>query len=142
MSLLRFCDIYDDHLKVSGKRGERVVPITPELRDMLCLLQDSRSEDSPIFVNERNGHYLTVWGLRKVVKQAFNVAGITGVKPTPYTLRHSFAGDFLARGGDLATLQKILGHSNITTTMIYTHISDRAVADAYRKHGPRANNII
>lgn len=53
-----------------------------------------------------------------------------------------FAKDFTTQlmDGVFATLQRILGHSKVETTMIYTHIADRAVVDSYRKHGPRANN--
>lgn len=137
----RFCDIYDEHIEVSGKTGERFVPITPELKDLLKSLRNGRSADSAIFVDDR-GHQLTSWGLRKVVKRAFRAAGINTVRATPYTLRHSFAGEFLGNGGDLATLQKILGHAKIETTMIYTHITDKAMVESYRRHGPRANNSL
>lgn len=136
---LRFCDIHEDHIRVAGKRGERIVPITPQTRDRLLSLQGSRPSDSAVFTRD-DGHPLTYWGLRKIVDTAFKKAGITGVKVCPYTLRHSFAGDFLARGGDLATLQKILGHANVKTTMIYTHIADQQVMDSYRRHGPSAIN--
>ncbi|NVM23476.1 MAG: tyrosine-type recombinase/integrase [Desulfobacterales bacterium] len=136
---LRFCDIYEDHIRVSGKRGERIVPITPQSRDGLLSLQGSRPADSAVFTRD-DDHALTYWGLRKIVGTAFKKAGITGVKLCPYTLRHSFGGDFLARGGDLATLQKILGHANVKTTMIYTHIADTQVMDSYRQHGPSAIN--
>ncbi len=134
---LRFCDIYQDHVKVAGKRGERIVPVTVETTDRLFALQGSRPSDSPVFLGN-NGQALTHWGIRKVVQRAFAAAGIRGVKACPYTLRHSFGGDFLAQGGDLAMLQRILGHANIKTTMIYTHIADKAVMDSYRQHGPGA----
>ena len=136
---LRFCDIYEETLEVSGKTGERMVPASPGLRDMLLSLRNGRPADSVVFVDGR-GHPLTTWGLRKVIKRAFRAAGISGVKATPYTLRHSFAGEFLANGGDLATLQKILGHKDIETTMIYTHIADKAMVDVYRRNASRATN--
>lgn len=136
---LRFCDIHEEHIEVSGKTGERIIPIRPEMRNMLLSLKDSRSADAPVFTNNQ-GYALTRWGFGKVVKRAFNAARIKGVKACPYTLRHSFGGDFLAQGGDVASLQKILGHKNITTTMIYTHIADKAVFDAYRRYAPGANN--
>ena len=137
---LRFCDIHEGHIEVSGKTGERIIPIRPKMRLMLLSLKDSRSADAPVFTSDNNGAALTRWGLHKVVKRAFATADIKGVKACPYTLRHSFGGDFLAQGGDVATLQRILGHKNVTTTMIYTHIADKAVFDAYRRHGPGANN--
>lgn len=134
---LRFCDIYEDHIEVSGKVGERMVPALPELRDMLLSLQNGRSADSPVFMGDR-GHPLTTWGLSKVIRRAFRAAGISNA--SPYTLRHSFAGEFLANGGDVATLQKILGHRDIKTTMIYTHIADKAMVDVYRRNVRGANN--
>lgn len=135
---LRFCDIYEDHIKVTGKKGERIVPITAETRDRLLAFQGNRPSDSPVFLGKKGA--LTQWGIRKVIKRAFAAAGIRGVKACPYTLRHSFGGDFLAQGGDVAILQRILGHANIKTTMIYTHIADKAVMSGYQKHGPRADN--
>lgn len=136
---LRFCDIYEDHIRVSGKSGGRIVPVTPQTRDGMLQLQGSRPSGSPVFTAD-NGHALTYWGLRKIVATAFRKAGIATVKQGPYTLRHSFGGDFLAQGGDLAMLQKILGHANIKTTMIYTHIADRQVMNSYRRYGPSAVN--
>jgi len=136
---LRFCDIYEDHIRVSGKSGGRIVPITPQTRDGMLQLQGSRPSGSPVFTAD-DGHALTYWGLRKIVATAFRKAGITAVKQGPYTLRHSFGGDFLAQGGDVATLQKILGHANIKTTMIYTHIADKQVMNSYRRYGPSAIN--
>lgn len=139
---LRFCDIYEGHIEVSGKGSKgRSVPIPPELRVELLALQNGRRANLAVFVNEW-GRPLTTWGLRKVVRRAFIAAGITGVKLTPYTIRHSFGGDFLARGGNLASLQRILGHASVKTTMRYTHLSDKAVADDYHSHMPRASNCL
>lgn len=128
---LRFCDIYDDHIKVWGKRGERVVPINAETRSLLLSLQQGQPSDNPVI-------RLTEWGLRKVVRRAFRAAGIAGVRASPYTLRHSFGGDYLARGGDLATLQKILGHANVKTTMVYIHLADKQMFSSYKRYGPGA----
>ena len=136
---LRFCDIYDDHIEVCGKKGDRFIPITYELKDALLSLQDGRPSDAAVFVN-KYGNPMTEPRLRKVVRQAFNKAGIDTARPTPYTLRHSFAGEFLNNGGNIAALRQILGHSKIETTMIYTHISDKSVVESYRKYGPRGNN--
>jgi len=138
--LLRFCDIFKDHLQISGKMGARMVPIMAELRVLLLSLQNGRPADSPVFLADNSDTFLTTWGLRKMVRRAFELAGITGVTACPYTLRHSFGGDFLDRGGDLASLQKIMGHTDIKTTMVYTHISDRQVVKAYQR--TRANNTL
>ena len=136
---LRFCDIYEGHIEVAGKGGKgRSVPISPELRVELLALQNGQRADLAVFSNNW-GRPLTTWGLRKVVRRAFIAAGITGVSLTPYTIRHSFGGDFLAAGGNLASLQRILGHASVKTTMRYTHLSDKAVVDDYQRHMPGAN---
>jgi site-specific recombinase XerD len=137
---LRFCDIYKDHIEVSGKRGERMVPVTAELRDKLLSLRDGRPADAPVFIGDR-GEPLSRWGISRVIRDAYRAASIDMRKAHPYVLRHSFAAEFLANGGDLATLQKILGHKRITTTMRYTHISDKAMVDIYRRTVRGANNI-
>lgn len=129
---LRFSDIYDDHLQVFGKTGERVVPAAPELCYLLRALRDGRPADSAIFLADR-GAPLSGSGLRKVVRRAFKAAGINAAKAHPYTLRHSFADDFLDKGGDLGNLQQILGHRKIETTIRYTHISPKQMLDTYRR---------
>jgi len=100
---------------------------------MLLSLQNGKPGDWAVIP-------LSTWGLRKVVKRAFEAAGIWGVRTSPYALRHSFGGHFLAQGGDIAMLQRILGHRNVKDTMRYTHIADKAVFEAYRRYGPRVTN--
>ena len=92
--------------------------------------------ETRLFVNSR-GSGLTRQGLYKVVKRHAASAGLAG-KMSPHTLRHSFATHLLAGGCDLRSVQEMLGHADIATTQIYTHLSAERLKDAYFEAHPRA----
>jgi len=131
------------YLKVRGKGGkERLVPIgemaAVQLDDYLLhgrpkLLRERQA--ATLFVN-RSAVGLTRQGLWKIVKRYVCQAGIT--KPiSPHTLRHSFATHLLEGGADLRSLQHLLGHADISTTQIYTHIVQQRLQAVYQMHHPR-----
>ena len=131
-------------LRARGKGSkERIVPIGREAvlatriyldrgRPALVGLRD----DAHLIVNRRGGG-LTRQGLYKIVQRYARDAGLEG-RMSPHTLRHTFATHLLAGGCDLRSLQEMLGHADIATTQIYTHLSAERLKDAYFRAHPRA----
>ena len=137
-------DLDEGVLRARGKGSkERLVPIGSSavgaLRHYVArgrpALVGDRAEDH-LFVNRRGGG-LTRQGLYKIVQRHARTAGLDE-KMSPHTLRHSFATHLLAGGCDLRSLQEMLGHADIATTQIYTHLSAERLKDVYYEAHPRA----
>ena len=98
-----------------------------------------RADPGTLFVN-RAGRALSRQGLWGILKKAARRAGVRGAV-SPHTLRHSFASHLLERGADLRSIQAMLGHADISTTQIYTHLPTSAIREMYRKYHPRAQRL-
>jgi integrase/recombinase XerD len=137
-------DLHEGFLRARGKGSkERLVPlgrkaitaISAYLRGGRQKLVGDRHE-ARLFVNFRGGP-LSRQGLYKIVQRNARTAGLAG-QMSPHTLRHSFATHLLAGGCDLRAVQEMLGHADIATTQMYTHLSGEHLRDAYFKAHPRA----
>lgn len=132
-------------LQTIGKGDkERIIPlgdyaihwIERYLEEARPALTKKTPNELHLFVNN-HGHGLSRQGIWKNLKTIVREAGINK-EVTPHTLRHSFATHLLENGADLRTVQELLGHADISTTQIYTHITKKRMTDVYKQHFPRA----
>ena len=140
----RDVDIDEGLAVVFGKGAkERIVPVgraarsalVTYLREVRPRLIRGRAEGT-VFLNAR-GRPLSRMGVWKILRKHVRRAGITK-RVTPHTLRHSFATHLLEGGADLAAVQEMLGHADIATTQIYTHVEREYLRDVHRRYHPRA----
>jgi integrase/recombinase XerD len=137
-------DLDEQVLRARGKGSkERVVPIgraaARAVRDYLARGRPRLVGTRPLpqlFVNFRGGP-LTRQGLYKIVRRHARTAGLAD-RMSPHTLRHTFATHLLAGGCDLRSVQEMLGHADVATTQLYTHLSSQRLKDVYFKAHPRA----
>ena len=148
-----------NEFSVTGKGGKRrVVFLSDEASEYLKKYLDLRNDkDKALFVKniskeealretddepsknkKETENRLTVRQIERIVKGAAKKAGVVK-KVTPHILRHSFATDILRSGADLRAVQNLLGHSSVTTTQVYTHISDKHLKEVHTKFHRRKN---
>ena len=127
----------------SSKGKERIIPLyrtaVKALQDYAWKIQPqliSDEEETALFVN-MNGERMSRQGFWKIIKYYQEKAGIEK-EITPHTLRHSFAVHLLENGADLRSIQEMLGHADISSTQIYTHVVKGNLKDVYQKAHPRA----
>ncbi|OGZ03982.1 MAG: hypothetical protein A2648_00040 [Candidatus Lloydbacteria bacterium RIFCSPHIGHO2_01_FULL_41_20] len=139
-SLSRDLDLSRDEFSVRGK-GEkvRVVFLSESAKEAIKKYLGERVDiDDALFVQygpgakEKNDLRLTPRSIERIVKYYASKAGISK-KVTPHVIRHSFATDLLQNGADIRSVQIMLGHSNIATTQIYTHVTDKQLKEVHKK---------
>ncbi len=123
---------------VKGKGGKvRLVFLSQTAQQALAAYLRSRNDEAPaLFLGSRSKNSqpqpLTARSVQRLLKRYALLAGIT--KPiTPHTLRHSFATNLLRNGADLRSVQAMLGHSSVTTTQLYTHVTDTGLRETYKR---------
>ena len=134
-----------DMILVRGKGGkERMVPLSPDARDAVILWLSLRDQDEAhtkstfLFPSRgKQGHLTRIWFFQQIKKLAL-MAGVNAEKVTPHSLRHAFATHLLAGGADLRSIQTLLGHADIATTEIYTHIQYERLRELVLEHHPLA----
>jgi integrase/recombinase XerD len=131
----------DGSIRVRGKGSKvRVIPLGEQARNRIAAWLPTRAAWNPqaptLFISTR-GKAMSRTGVWQVVKHAARTAGIRQ-NVTPHMLRHSFATHLLDNGADLRAVQELLGHSDIATTQIYTHVTAERLGKAHRDFHPRA----
>ncbi len=127
-------------VRVMGKgRKERIVPVGVKAIGVLKRYMEERGglkEDKPIFINSRGGR-LTTRSVGRLIKKYSRQSGIFR-KVSPHSLRHTFATHLLDAGADIREIQEMLGHSSLSTTQRYTHLSMGKLMEVYDKAHPRS----
>lgn len=152
INLVRLPQDEVSEISIRGKgRKIRVVFLSPRAKKWLKNYLDARHDINPyLFIaldkikKEKDLAGLTPRTVQRIVRKYSQIAGITK-QTTPHTIRHSYATDLLINGADIRSVQTLLGHSSITTTQIYTHITDQQLRNVYenfhdKKKLKRKNN--
>lgn len=140
-------NLEENEIKVFGKGSkERIVLVSDRAKGFLetyiktvryLIFKDEPSSDSPIFIN-KTGYRLQPQSVRLAIKEVVEKIELPK-HVTPHVFRHSFATKLLENGADLRIVQELLGHSSISNTQIYTHVSTERLKQSYDMSHPRAN---
>lgn len=141
-------DLNRGEFSVRGKGSKiRLVFLSEDSKDDIKnYLARRKDVDEALFVRiPKGGSFskfdnlrLTPRSVQRIVKKYTIKAGIIGKEVTPHTIRHSYATDLLRNGADIRSVQAMLGHSSVTTTQIYTHVTDKQLRDVHKKfHGKK-----
>lgn len=139
-ALDRYIDFKKGEITVRGKGDKlRLVFLSGRAKQLLKEYLDKRIDTDPaLFVSFSKAKQLKTLGrilprtVQRLIHYYGRKAGIVGKRLTPHSLRHCFATDLLANGADLRSVQELLGHSNISTTQIYTHVTNRALKEVHK----------
>jgi integrase len=125
-------NITGDGVRVTGKTGARTVPMSQTARAAIIGLGDTRA----VWTSERTGQPLTTNGVSQAVRRAMYRARILPPKAGPHTLRHTFGALYVMAGGDVFSLQRILGHASVETSMIYVRMNTGQLAELHSRFTP------
>lgn len=126
-------DLHDRTIRIRGKgEKDRIVLFDDATKDLIQEYLKKRDDDSGYLFINRSGNHLTPRYVQMMIKDYARVAGIKK-KVTPHILRHSFATHLLKNGVDIRVIQQLLGHSNLSTTQIYTRVDMKTLKNVYDK---------
>lgn len=145
-ALDRYINFSNGEFTIRGK-GEklRIVFVSSRARDALAHYLEKRTDtEKALFISlTRSGNVvgrITPRAIQRLFRFYTTKAGIVDIRVTPHSLRHQFATDLLANGADLRSVQELLGHQNVTTTQIYTHVTNKELKNIHQHfHGKRRN---
>lgn len=130
-------DFYNNQILILGKGNkERYVIFGNTLKDMLKEYISIKSDSEYLITNKYNKK-MSTRSIEEIVKKIVKIDGIKN-KVTPHTIRHTFATHMLNEGADLRVVQELLGHENLKTTEVYTHVSNERLRSVYLSSHPRA----
>lgn len=134
---LKDIDFYNNQILILGKGNkERYVIFGNTLKDMLKEYISIKSDSEYLITNKYNKK-MSTRSIEEIVKKIVKIDGIKN-KVTPHTIRHTFATHMLNEGADLRVVQELLGHENLKTTEVYTHVSNERLRSVYLSSHPRA----
>jgi len=135
-------DLNRGEISIRGKGGKiRVVFLSDDTRQHIAKYLEARGDvDEALWIREPKKRTskeadlrLSCRSVQRIVKKYAIHAGIIGKKVSPHTMRHSYATDLLQNGADIRSVQALLGHSSVTTTQIYTHVTDKGLREVHQK---------
>lgn len=130
-------DFYNNQILILGKGNkERYVIFGNTLKDMLKEYISIKNDSEYLITNKYNKK-MSTRSIEEIVKKIVKIDGIKN-KVTPHTIRHTFATHMLNEGADLRVVQELLGHENLKTTEVYTHVSNERLRSVYLSSHPRA----
>lgn len=140
-------DLARGQVRVWGKGGKERIALLgqPAMRALKVYLRDGRPKllkgkmTQALFINQRGGGRLTTRAIGMILGKYARRANLPG-RVHPHLLRHTFATHLLDGGADLRVVQELLGHADLATTQIYTHVTQARARDVYRKAHPRAGS--
>ncbi|MDR3270336.1 MAG: tyrosine recombinase XerC [Peptococcaceae bacterium] len=131
-------EINADILKIRGKgRKDRIVPVTPYALKVMTAYLAQREDAHPALLLGKRGDRLSARAVRRILERLARSSG-QAQHVHPHMLRHSFATHLLDGGADLRTVQELLGHKQLSSTQIYTHLTRERLKEVYAKAHPRA----
>ena len=135
IATLRRQNILEFSIKVAGKTGQREIPISEETRRLLLAVDASNKHSEYVFCDSE-GQPVSRHVIYRLIRKFMIKAGINGPKQGPHRIRHAFGKNYLVNGGDVRSLQAIMGHKRISTTQKYTSLNLTDIIAKHRQFSP------